>query len=42
MSQTKYITEHDSLFSPILLHLDLKLIISQKCDEAESYNLGCW
>ena len=34
--------QHDGLFCPILLHLDIKLVISRKCDEAESYNLVCW
>ena len=33
---------HNGLFYPILLHLDTKLVISQKFDQGESYNLVCW
>ena len=33
---------HDGLFCPILLHLDITLVITQKYDQVESYNLVCW
>ena len=33
---------HDGLFCPILLHLDITLLITQKCDHVESYNLAHW
>ena len=35
-------TVHDGLFCPILLHLDITLLITQKCDHVESYNLVHW
>ena len=40
--EAKRLYIYDGLFHPILLHLDIKLVISQKCDQAESYNLVCW
>ena len=33
---------HDGLFCPILLHLDITLLITQKYDHVESYNLVRW
>ena len=34
--------DHDGLFCPILLHLDITLLITKKCDHVESYNLVHW
>ena len=32
---------HNGLFCPILQHLDITLVITQKYDQVESYNLVC-